>query len=99
MHDEKNQLSLKRPPSRSKKILYLKKIERWQKKKNPRQIFVDKIFSMFVKINKTKYVRPQKKIFFLRPLLLQLPEALLKTKKKKFEIIFEEENFLVIFAI
>jgi len=83
MHDEKNQLSLKRPPSRyEKKILYLKKIERWQKKKNPRQIFVDKIFSMFVKINKTKYVRPQKKIFFLRPLLLQLPEALLKTKKK-----------------
>jgi len=65
-----------------KKILYLKKIERWQKKKNPRQIFVDKIFSMFVKINKTKYVRPQKKINFLRPLLLQLPEALLKTKKK-----------------
>lgn len=64
-----------------KKILYLKKIERWQKKKNPRQIFVDKIFSMFVKINKTKYVRPQKKIFFLRSLLLQLPEALLKTKK------------------
>jgi len=60
-----------------KKILYLKKIERWQKKKNPRQIFVDKIFSMFVKINKTKYVRPQK-----RSLLLQLPEALLKTKKK-----------------
>jgi hypothetical protein len=41
----------------------------------------------------------KKKNFFLRPLLLQLPEALLKTKKKKFEIIFEEENFLVIFAI
>jgi hypothetical protein len=65
MHDEKNQLSLKRPPSRyEKKNSVLKKIERWQKKKNPRQIFVDKIFSMFVKINKTKYVRPQKKIFF-----------------------------------
>lgn len=35
---------------------------------------------------------------FLRLLLLQLPEALLKTKKKKFENIFEEEKILVIFA-
>lgn len=80
-----------------KKILYLKKIERWQKKKNPRQIFVDKIFSMFVKNQQNKICTTSKR-FFLRPLLLQLPEALLKTKKK-FEIIFEEENFLVIFAI
>jgi len=40
MHDEKNQLSLKRPPSRyEKKILYLKKIERWQKKKKSQTNF------------------------------------------------------------
>jgi len=38
-----------------KKILYLKKIERWQKeKKNPKTNFRRQNFSMFVKINKAK---------------------------------------------
>jgi len=44
---------------------------------------------MFVKINKTKNMYDLKKIFLRR---LQLPEALLKTKKK-IKNIFEEEIF------
>jgi len=44
---------------------------------------------MFVKINKTKNMYDLKKNFLRR---LQLPEALLKTKKK-IKNIFEEEIF------
>jgi len=44
---------------------------------------------MFVKINKTKNMYDLKKKFLRR---LQLPEALLKTKKK-IKNIFEEEIF------
>ena len=49
---------------------------------------------MFVKINKTKNMYDLKKKFLRR---LQLPEALLKTKKKIINI-FEEEIFFSHFA-
>jgi hypothetical protein len=49
---------------------------------------------MFVKINKTKNMYDLKKEFLRR---LQLPEALLKTKKK-IKNIFEEEIFFSHFA-
>lgn len=49
---------------------------------------------MFVKINKTKNMYDLKKYFLRR---LQLPEALLKTKKK-IRNIFEEEIFFSHFA-
>jgi hypothetical protein len=49
---------------------------------------------MFVKINKTKNMYDLKKEFLRR---LQLPEALLKTKKK-IRNIFEEEIFFSHFA-
>ena len=99
MHDEKKSVVSQATTIkiRRKKILYLKKIERSQKK-NPKTNFRRQNFPMFVKINKTKYVlRPQKKIFEVTT-TTTLPEALLKTKTKKLKIFLKREKFLVIFA-
>merc|ERR1712223_2374303 len=98
MHDEKkiSCLSSDHHQDKKKKNSVLKKIERSQKK-NPKTNFRRQNFSMFVKINKTKYVlRPQKKIF--EATTTTLPEALLKTKTKNLNIFLKREKFLVIFA-
>jgi len=67
MHDEKKSSCLSSDhhhQDMKKKILYLKKIERWQKeKKIPRQIFVDKIFRCLLKSTKQNMYYDLKKKF------------------------------------
>ena len=66
-----------------------------EEKKSQNKFSQTKIFSMFVKINKTKNMYDLKKKFLRR---LQLPEALLKTKKKKLKIFLKRKFFFSHFA-